>query len=73
MSVFKAKYQQVGAVERPKTQLAAKGPVFSCSGLRTIVAYAANDDFQLGCWDLARSLVQQPLDVGHMCMVTPGG
>ena len=26
---------------------------------------AANDDYQLGCWDLASSFVQQPLDVDH--------
>ena len=47
-------------------------PASSYSSLRTIVSKAANDDFQLDCWDLARS-VQQPLDINHTCMVTPDG
>ena len=34
---------------------------------------AANEDFQLRCWDLAISFVQEPLDVGQMLMATPGG
>ena len=34
---------------------------------------AANGDYQLDCWDLASSFVQQPLDVDHMYMQTPGG
>ena len=87
--VFKVKYQQDGEVERFKARLVAKGfsqrpgqdyvdgetysPVFSYSSLRTIVSKAANDDFQLDCWDLASSFVQQPLDVDHMYMVTPDG
>jgi len=87
--VFKVKYQQDGDVERFKARLVAKGfsqrpgqdyvdgetysPVFSYTSLRTIVSKAANDDYQLDCWDLASSFVQQPLDVDHMYMQTPDG
>ena len=87
--VFKVKYQQDGEVERFKARLVAKGfsqrpgqdyvdgeaysPVFSYTSLRTIVSKAANDDYQLDCWDLASSFVQQPLDVDHMYMKTPDG
>ena len=68
------KYQQDGEVERFKARLVAKGfsqrpgqdyvdgetysPVFSYTSLRTIVSKAANDDYQLDCWDLASSFVQ---------------
>ena len=76
MERFKARLVAKGFSQRPGQDYVdgeTYSPVFSYTSLRTIVSKAANDDYQLDCWDLASSFVQQPLDVNHMYMQTPDG
>ena len=87
--VFKVKYEPDGGVQRFKARLVAKGftqrpgedyvdgatysPVFSYTTFRTILSKAVRDDFQIDCFDLASSFVQQKIDVDHLFMETPDG
>ena len=85
--VFKVKYNSDNTVQRFRARLVAKGftqvpgsdfyetfsPVFSHTSLRSVLAIAAANDFQLDSWDLKNGFIQQKIDVEHMYMECPDG